>query len=142
MQQRIEAMIVAVQTVQGPLDKFYGLLSDEQKAQINALSTTGQRPARTASRESAARDGTVGSASAGAASVGSACDATQPELTAWPTEAIAQSVKPTDQQRKSLDALQGRRCASRGQFEGIVSEPGGGGPADATGTARSRGPAA
>jgi hypothetical protein len=106
MQQRIEAMIVAVRTVQGPLDKFYGLLSDEQKAQINALSTTGQRPARTASRQAAARDGTVGSASPGAASVGSACDATQPELTAWPTEAIAQSVKPTDQQRKSLDALQ------------------------------------
>src|SRR6266404_6775779 len=40
MQERIEAMIVAVQTVQGPLDKFYGLLSDEQKAQINALPTT------------------------------------------------------------------------------------------------------
>ena len=34
MQQRIEAMIVAVQTVQGPLDKFYGLLSDEQKAKV------------------------------------------------------------------------------------------------------------
>jgi hypothetical protein len=104
MQQRVEAMIVAVQTVQGPLDKFYGLLSDEQKAQINALSstsTTGRRPARTASSQTAARAG-----SAGAASTGSVCDATQPELTAWPTDAIAQSVKPTDQQRKSLDALQ------------------------------------
>jgi hypothetical protein len=39
-----------VQTVQGPLDKFYALLSDEQKAQINALSTTRQPPARTAER--------------------------------------------------------------------------------------------
>src|SRR6516225_7690818 len=70
MQQRIEAMIVAVQTVQGPLDKFYGLLSDEQKAQINALSITRQRPARTAAR---------------AGSAGPACDVTQPELIEWPT---------------------------------------------------------
>jgi LTXXQ motif family protein len=92
MQQRIEAMIVAVETVQGPLDKFYGLLSDEQKAQINALSTTGQRPARTAAR---------------AGSAGPACDVTQPELTEWPTATIEQSVRPTDQQRRYLDALQG-----------------------------------
>jgi hypothetical protein len=70
LQRRIEAMMVAVETVQGPLDKFYGLLSDEQKAQINALSTTGQRPARTAAR---------------AGSAGPACDVTQAELTEWPT---------------------------------------------------------
>ena len=31
MQQRIEAMIVAVQTVQPPLEKFYGFLSDDRK---------------------------------------------------------------------------------------------------------------
>ena len=37
MQQRIEAMIAAVQTVQPPLEKFYGLLSDEQKARLTAL---------------------------------------------------------------------------------------------------------
>ncbi|WP_051397096.1 Spy/CpxP family protein refolding chaperone [Bradyrhizobium elkanii] len=92
MQQRIEAMIVAVQTVQGPLDKFYGLLSDEQKAQINALSTTRQRPGRTAAR---------------AGPAGPACDVTQPGLSEWPTATIEQSVSPTDQQRRYLDALQG-----------------------------------
>jgi hypothetical protein len=92
MQQRIEAMIVAVQTVQGPLDKFYGLLSDEQKAQINALSTMRQPPARIA---------------AGVGAAGPACDVTQPELTAWPTATIEQSVRPTEQQRRYLDALQG-----------------------------------
>ena len=37
MQKRIEAMIAAVQTVQPPLEKFYGLLSDEQKARLTAL---------------------------------------------------------------------------------------------------------
>ena len=37
MQQRIEAMIAAVTTLQLPLEKFYGLLSDEQKARLNVL---------------------------------------------------------------------------------------------------------
>jgi LTXXQ motif family protein len=93
MQQRIEAMIVAVQTVQGPLDKFYSLLNDEQKAQINALSSTGQRerPAGAAAK---------------AGTGGAPCDVTQPELTEWPAAAIEQSVKPTEQQHRYLDALQ------------------------------------
>ena len=34
MQQRIEAMISAVATVRPPLEKFYGLLDDEQKARL------------------------------------------------------------------------------------------------------------
>lgn len=92
MQQRIEAMIVAVQTVQAPLSRFYGLLNDEQKAQINALSTSSQRSARSEA------------ASAGPASAGAACDAAQPELT-WPATIIEQSVRPTDVQRRYLDAL-------------------------------------
>ena len=37
MQQRIEAMIFARRTVRPPLEKFYGLLNDEQKARLNAL---------------------------------------------------------------------------------------------------------
>lgn len=110
MQQRVEAMIVAVQTVQGPLDKFYGLLSDEQKAKINALSTSGQRPARTSANQTSANQTSSSESAANAGAAGSvsgaACGATQPGLTAWPADAIAQSVKPTEQQRKSLDALQ------------------------------------
>ncbi len=101
MQQRIEAMSVAVQTVRGPLANFYALLNDEQKAKINALSSTGQRPARTTSNQTASNQ-----TAARAGSAGVACDVTQPELTAWPAATIEQSVKPTDQQRKSLDALQ------------------------------------
>jgi hypothetical protein len=37
MQQRIEAMISGVTLVRPPLEKFYGLLDDEQKARFNAL---------------------------------------------------------------------------------------------------------
>ena len=53
MQQRIEAMIAAVQTVQPPLEKFYGLLSDEQKARLTALGND--------QRQSKATDDTTGS---------------------------------------------------------------------------------
>ncbi|MDE2330183.1 MAG: Spy/CpxP family protein refolding chaperone [Bradyrhizobium sp.] len=91
MQQRIEAMIAAVQMVQPPLENFYGLLSDEQKAQFNGLAFTRQPPARPTER---------------AVSAGQACDATQSELTNWPAAMIEQSVKPTEQQHIHLDALQ------------------------------------
>ena len=45
MQSRLEAMIAAVSIVQPPLDRFYGLLNDEQKARLNALGQD-QREAR------------------------------------------------------------------------------------------------
>jgi enamine deaminase RidA (YjgF/YER057c/UK114 family) len=90
MQQRIEAMIAAVQTVQPPLEKFYGQLNDEQKAKLNAIAVP-QRPAGAA-------------ATAGAADQG--CAVAQPGLTEWPSAVIDRTVKPTDAQRKGLDALQ------------------------------------
>ncbi len=89
MQQRIEAMIAAVQVMQPPLAKFYGLLSDEQKARFTALAER-QRPARL--------ERTVSSATG--------CGVAQPGLTEWPSAAIEQRVRPTDEQRKGLDALQ------------------------------------
>jgi hypothetical protein len=89
MQQRIEAMIAAVQTVQPPLEKFYGLLSDEQKARLTALgqdqgATTGTTP------------GTLAQS----------CAASQTGVIEWPTAQIDQTVRPTDAQRASLVALQ------------------------------------
>lgn len=92
MQQRMEAMAAAVQLVQPPLDKFYGLLSDEQKAKFNAL----------AQRQRPARSGETATATAAQPS----CDVSQPGVTDWPGVAIDQAVKPTDSQRKELDALQ------------------------------------
>ena len=95
MQQRLEAMIAAVQTVQPPLEKFYGLLNDEQKAQLNALASMERRPAR--------RRGHAATMTTGLP--GPSC-AAQPGLTEWPSAAIDQSVRPTDEQRRHLDALQ------------------------------------
>lgn len=90
MQQRIEAMIAAVKTVQPPLTKFYGLLNDEQKAKFNALAQR-QRPARAGQTATAAQP---------------SCDVSQPGVTDWPGAMIDQAVKPTDAQRKGLEALQ------------------------------------
>jgi hypothetical protein len=88
MEQRVEAMRSAVIIVQPALDKFYGLLTDEQKAKITALAAD-QQPARRADLPS-----------------NGSCNAAQPGATDWPSEPIERNVKPTDAQRASLTALQ------------------------------------
>ena len=88
MQQRVEAMRIAVNNVKPALDKFYGLLSDEQKAKITALAAD-QQPTR--------REDIPGNAN---------CNAAQPGATDWPSEPIERNVKPTDAQRANLTALQ------------------------------------
>jgi len=40
MEQRLDAMLRAVQTVQPALEKFYGSLGDEQKERFNRLGPT------------------------------------------------------------------------------------------------------
>jgi hypothetical protein len=87
MQQRVEAMMSAVQTVQPPLQKFYDMLSDEQKARLNAL---GQNPS--------------GSQTAKPATP--ACDTAQSGVFNWPSSDIESRLHPTEAQRASLQALQ------------------------------------
>jgi hypothetical protein len=90
MQQRIEAMIAAVGTVQPPLQKFYDLLNDEQRARLNAL---GQGP-----RKREAARNTKGS-------LARDCGAGQPGVTDWPTAEIEARLQPNEAQRTSLAAL-------------------------------------
>ncbi len=91
MQQRIEAMLSAVDTVQPALQKFYGLLNDEQKARLNAL-VADQHRAQAAQR--AGR------------SLTETCGAPQPGVTDWPTTEIEARLNLTEAQRTSLAALQ------------------------------------
>ncbi len=86
MQKRIEALIDSVQTVQTPLDKFYGLLSDEQKARLTALGQD-QRAANTADASSD-------------------CGGPQPGVTEWPAQKITDALQPTEAQQSALAALQ------------------------------------
>jgi hypothetical protein len=82
MQQRIEAMIAAVKILQPPLDKLYGLLSDEQKARLTALGEDHRL----------STSGTLAQN----------CDATA--LT-WPSAEIDKMVHPNDAQQQALVAL-------------------------------------
>jgi hypothetical protein len=82
MQTRIEAMIAAVHAIQPPLDKFYGLLDDEQKARINAI-VGGRRGAP-----------------------GEVADCSPGTPLQWPAEQIEKTLNPTEAQRASLTALQ------------------------------------
>lgn len=92
MQQRIEAMIAAVATVQPPLERLYGLLSDEQKARLTALGND--------QRQSKTTGDTAGSLAQDCGGVA------QPGVMEWPTAQIDQTVRPTDAQRASLLALE------------------------------------
>jgi hypothetical protein len=84
MEKRIAAMVQAVKLVRPALEKFYNLLSDEQRARFNTLAGP---------RKSA-------QARAGA----SACDASG--IPQWPQDRIEDAVRPTPDQRAGLDALQ------------------------------------
>ena len=87
MQQRIEAMISAVDTVQPALQKFYDLLNDEQRARLNAL--VQQQQANTSS-----------------GSLLQSCQSAQASVPEWPAAEIDAKVHPTEAQRASLTALQ------------------------------------
>jgi hypothetical protein len=91
MQKRIATMIAAVETVQPPLEKFYGLLNDEQKARLTALGED-QRESQTAQKT--------------AGSLAQNCSTAQLGVTDWPAAKIEQKVRPTEAQHASLVALE------------------------------------
>ncbi len=84
------AMIAAVDTVQPPLEKFYGLLNDDQKVRLNALG----------------QDQRGKSAQKTGGSLAQTCGATEAGVTDWPAAEIDAKLHPTDAQRASLTALQ------------------------------------
>jgi hypothetical protein len=91
MQQRIEAMRSAVATLQPPLEKFYGLLNDEQKARLNALAEDQQK---------------TSSANNARGPLPQSCGVAQPAAVAWPTGEIETRLHPNDTQRAALQVLQ------------------------------------
>jgi hypothetical protein len=102
MQQRIEAMIAAVAVMQSPLEKFYDLLSDEQKARLTALAND-QRQNKTAAKP--------------AGSLAQSCGAAQPGAMEWPTADIDRTVQPTEAQRASLVALEAASTKAAGMLK-------------------------
>jgi hypothetical protein len=90
MQQRIEAMISAVETVQPALQKFYDLLSDEQRARLSAIAQD-QRQSE--------------SAKTGNRSLVESCQAAQASVPEWPQAEIEAKLHLNDEQRTGLVAL-------------------------------------
>jgi hypothetical protein len=89
MQQRLQALVTAVNIVDPALGKFYDSLSDEQKARFNDMAPPGaDRPS---------------SEQKSAANPQSQCDAS---ALSWPTDQIDRTVRLDDAQRAKLDALQ------------------------------------
>jgi hypothetical protein len=90
MQQRIEAMEEAINVVRGPLDTFYGALTEEQKAKLNAAN---QAQAQPNARPNARPRGLAQSCTTNAA-------------TQWPEARIEAAVRPNEEQQAKLKALQ------------------------------------
>src|SRR5260370_1694919 len=90
MQQRIDAMISAVETVQPALQKFYDLLNDEQRARLNAVAQD-QRQSATART--------------GSRSLVESCQAAQASVPEWPQAEIEARLNLNDTQRASLTSL-------------------------------------
>src|SRR5262249_21638160 len=87
MHQRLDAMLVAVRTVRPALEKFYGLLDDEQKARFNALGPE-EAP------DQSWRDLTQ------------VCGERASGIASLPIEQIERTVRPLDAQRAALEELQ------------------------------------
>ncbi|MEA2831719.1 MAG: hypothetical protein QOF22_2467 [Bradyrhizobium sp.] len=107
MQERIEAMIAAVGSVQPALQKFYDLLDDEQRARLNALGQDQRQDQRRDQRRSKAARNTTPGVTTGSGSLAQNCGAVQQSgITDWPTAEIEATLHPTEAQRASLAALQ------------------------------------
>jgi hypothetical protein len=100
MQQRIEAMIAAVGLLQPPLQRFYDVLNDEQKALLNALIENQRGNSNRDQRGNSNRRRITADAMA------QPCGMAQPGLTEWPTAEIERRIHPNEAQRSSLAALQ------------------------------------
>jgi len=102
MQTRIEAMISAVNMVQPPLDRFYGLINDEQKARLNALAED-QRKITTANNSTAP--------------LAQGCGGRQPVALEWPVGEIEAKLHPNDTQRGALQVLQDTSAEAAGTLK-------------------------
>jgi hypothetical protein len=97
LQQRVQAMLKAVNLEQPVLAKFYDGLSDEQKARLNALTQKQQAPTNGGSTPMAGCRSRV--------------------IPDWPSAQILRDVHPTPMQRTLLEALQGASTKARSILE-------------------------
>jgi hypothetical protein len=102
MESRVTVMLQAVQMVRPPLERFYQLLSHEQKARLNAVSPGGKSTTEADQR-----------------AVTKFCGERAPAVTDLPFDRIAQATQPTPAQRSALDEL---RDVSAKAAEGLKAQ--------------------
>jgi hypothetical protein len=89
MQTRIEGMAKAASMLRAPLDRFYGALTDEQKARLNAFDEQREHD----------RGSTAGCNAAG-------------NVPRWPAEQIERAVRPDPEQNAKLGGLKAAMAAA------------------------------
>jgi hypothetical protein len=100
MENRLQVMLTAVQTVRPSLDRFYETLSDEQKARFNATAGADESEGLRKDQRDLTR----------------LCSDRGAGIGDLPIERIAQAIRPTEPQRALLDEL---RTASAKASEGL-----------------------
>jgi LTXXQ motif family protein len=98
MQERIDAMIQAVDVVRGPLDTFYASLTDDQKAELNAAN---QASAQSTTRRRSSLTQNCTNANA---------------ATQWPGSQIEKALQPNETQKESLNALENAAAKAQEQL--------------------------
>jgi hypothetical protein len=106
MTDRLWAMRQAVVLIRMPLETFVGSLGEEQKGRLNGA------PSRPARRDVTATDA---GARPGAARL---CADPAAAMVEWPSGEIGQRVRPTDEQRRSLDTL---RTTAQGMAQWLMA---------------------
>jgi LTXXQ motif family protein len=100
MQQRIEAVISGVALMRPPLEKFYSLLDDEQKARFNALAEAQRK--------------TVAPKMVNAQN----CSAAQPSAFQWPGDELEAKLHLNVPQRAALEAVQDSTAKAADMLKG------------------------
>ena len=95
VEQRLDAMMQAIQIVRPALARLYDSLSDEQKQRLDALGT----------EESHNGGATAAAGSTGASTLATICDRQAASFTKLPVQDIEEIVKPKDQQQTAFENL-------------------------------------
>ena len=101
MESRLQVMLQAVQTVRPPLEQFFHLLSDEQKARFNAVAPSDTSGARKDQRD-----------------LTRLCAERGPGVADLPIDRIALAVRPTETQQAALDELRAASAKAADALKG------------------------
>lgn len=104
VQKRTDGMIQAVEIVRTPLDNFYSALNDEQRKKFAALGPTAGT--RTSRRKSASAN-----------DLAALCNRRTESFTQLPVERIERVIKPTQEQRGTLDKLKSASMEAANQLQ-------------------------